>query len=158
MKLAIIGGAGVRTPAMISDLIRRHHEIPIDVLSVHDVSEERIETIGTIVQHLVRQRGGTFRVEFTTDIAQAVRDADFIYTAIRVGGEEGRTIDERVALKHGVLGQETTGPGGFAMALEPFPSCLNTRARHRTACAPCVGRQFHESRRSHYGSVAQAQS
>ncbi|XID90212.1 hypothetical protein ACF3MZ_16820 [Paenibacillaceae bacterium WGS1546] len=54
-----------------------------------------------------RRRGGPhaapFQVEFTTDIVEAVRDADFIYTAVRVGGEEGRAIDERVALRHGVL-------------------------------------------------------
>jgi len=124
MKLTIIGGAGVRTPTMISDLIRRHREIPIDTLSIHDVSEERIEVIGSIVRHLVRERGEPFRVEFTTDLVQAVSGSDFIYTAIRVGGEQGRAIDERVALSHGVLGQETTGPGGFAMALRTIPVML----------------------------------
>jgi 6-phospho-beta-glucosidase len=124
MKLTIIGGAGVRTPTMISDLIRRHQEIPINLLSIHDVSQERIDVIGSIVKHLVHKQGAPFKVEFTTDIIQAVRDSDFIYTAIRVGGEEGRTIDERVALRHGVLGQETTGPGGFAMALRTIPVML----------------------------------
>ncbi len=124
MKLTIIGGAGVRTPTMISDLIRRHREIPVDVLSIHDVSQERIDVIGSIVQHLVNKQGAPFKVEFTTDIVQAVRDSDFIYTAIRVGGEEGRAIDERIALRHGVLGQETTGPGGFAMALRTIPVML----------------------------------
>lgn len=124
MKLTIIGGAGVRTPTMIADLIRKHRDIPIDLLSIHDVSQERIDVIGSIVKFLVHKQGAPFQVEFTTDIVEAVRDADFIYTAIRVGGEEGRAIDERVALRHGVLGQETTGPGGFAMALRTIPVML----------------------------------
>ncbi|WP_199617597.1 6-phospho-beta-glucosidase [Paenibacillus alkalitolerans] len=124
MKLTVIGGGSVRTPAMINDLIRRHKEIPIKLLAVHDVSFERIEVIGSIVRYLADKQGAPFKVEFTTDLVQAVRDADFIYTAIRVGGEEGRTIDERVPLSYGVLGQETTGPGGFAMALRTIPVML----------------------------------
>lgn len=128
MKLALIGGAGVRTPSMIYDLIRKQQEIPIRELCIHDISQEKIETIGAIVKHLVQQYGSPFKVEVTTDFAQAVRGADFIYTAIRVGGEEGRAIDERVALRYGVLGQETTGPGGFAMALRTIPVMLDYAA------------------------------
>jgi Alpha-galactosidases/6-phospho-beta-glucosidases, family 4 of glycosyl hydrolases len=124
MKLALIGGAGVRTPSMIDSLVRRHHEIPIRELVIHDIDPHKIDTIGAIVKHLVRQHGSPFRVETTTDFAKAVEGADFIYTAIRVGGEESRAIDERVALRHGVLGQETTGPGGFSMALRTIPVML----------------------------------
>lgn len=124
MKLALIGGAGVRTPAMIYGLIRRHREIPIDILYIHDINKERMETIGAIVKHLVQTHGAPFKVEFTSDFLKAVQNADFIYTAIRVGGEESRAIDERVALNYGILGQETTGPGGFAMALRTIPVML----------------------------------
>lgn len=125
MKLALIGGAGVRTPSLIHDLVRRHDEIPIRELIIHDVSQDKISTIGAIVQHLAKKQGAPFKVEFTTDFTKAVQGADFIYTAIRVGGEEGRAIDERVALRHGVLGQETTGPGGFSMALRTIPVMLD---------------------------------
>lgn len=128
MKLALIGGAGVRTPSMIYGLIRRHQEIPISELFIHDISREKIDTIGTIIKHLAERNGSPFKIELTTDFTQAVRGADFIYTAIRVGGEEGRAIDERVALRHGVLGQETTGPGGFAMALRTIPVMLEYAA------------------------------
>ena len=124
MKLALIGGAGVRTPSMIYDLIRKHQEIPIRELYIHDINQEKINTIGTIVKELVQQHGSPFKVEVTTEFTKAIRGADFIYTAIRVGSEEGRAIDERVALRYGVLGQETTGPGGFAMALRTIPVML----------------------------------
>jgi 6-phospho-beta-glucosidase len=109
---------------MVQDIIRKHREIPIAELCIHDIEPQRLQTIGALVEHLVRQAGSPFRVALTTDFVKAVQGADFIYTAIRVGGEEGRAVDERVALRHGVLGQETTGPGGFAMALRTIPVML----------------------------------
>src|SRR5690606_15629499 len=72
-------------------------------------------------QYLVSKNNNPFKVSFTTDVREAVVGADFIYSAIRVGQEESRIKDERVSLKYGVLGQETTGPGGFAMALRTIP-------------------------------------
>lgn len=124
MKLALIGGAGVRTPSMIGDLIRKHQEIPISELYIHDISQEKIDTIGAIIQHTAQQLGSPFTIRLTTDFSTAVQGADFIYLAVRVGGEESRIIDERVALNYGILGQETTGPGGFAMALRTIPVML----------------------------------
>jgi 6-phospho-beta-glucosidase len=124
MKLSLIGGAGVRTPTMIYGLIRRHQDIPIDVLYIHDINQEKIDSIGAIVQHIVQINGSPFMVVITSDFTKAVEGADFIYMAIRVGGENGRATDERVALNHGVLGQETTGPGGFSMALRTIPVIL----------------------------------
>ena len=124
LKLAIIGGAGIRTPAIVQGLIRRHRDIPVEQLTIHDIDTERIETIGAIVQYLAQKQRAPFNITWTSDILKAVQNADFIYTAIRVGGEEGRTVDERVPLSYGVLGQETTGPGGFAMALRTIPVML----------------------------------
>ncbi len=53
-----------------------------------------------------------------------MKGADYIITTLRVGQDKGRVSDERIALKHGVLGQETTGAGGFAMALRSIPALL----------------------------------
>ncbi|MFD0693284.1 glycoside hydrolase [Paenibacillus sp. GCM10027628] len=125
MKLVLIGGAGVRALAMVRDLIRKHTEIPIQTLYIHDIVPERLHTIGKMIKEEVRKGGSLFQVELTTDFQDAVRDADFIYTAIRVGGEQGRVIDERVPLRLGILGQETTGAGGFAMALRTIPVMLD---------------------------------
>jgi 6-phospho-beta-glucosidase len=109
---------------MILGLIRRHREIPIKELCIYDTSEEKREVIGAIIRHLALSQRAPFAVRIVEDAAEAVRGADFIYTAIRVGGEHGRVVDEKAALRHGVLGQETTGPGGLAMALRTIPVML----------------------------------
>ena len=71
------------------------------------------------------------RVPFrtTTDLDDAIDGADFVFVAIRVSGLEGRTVDEGVPLGHGVLGQETTGPGGICFALRTIPAMLDLAER-----------------------------
>ena len=56
-----------------------------------------------------------------TDLTEALRGADFVFSAMRVGGLEGRVCDERSALAQGVLGQETTGAGGVTYGLRTVP-------------------------------------
>jgi 6-phospho-beta-glucosidase len=124
MKLTLIGGGGVRTPLMVDGLVRWQNDVPIEKLVLYDSNPEKLETIGGLVSHLVNEKGSPFEVEVTSNIRKAVIGADFIYTAIRVGGDEGRVVDERVPLKYGIIGQETTGPGGFAMALRTIPVML----------------------------------
>ncbi|UCZ52806.1 6-phospho-beta-glucosidase [Bacillus shivajii] len=124
MKLTLIGGAGVRVPLMVEGLIRWKGEVCIEELVLYDSNAEKLSIIGELVRHIVSNEGNPFQVKLTTELREAVQGADFIYTAIRSGGEKGRVIDERVALKHGVIGQETTGAGGFAMALRTIPAML----------------------------------
>jgi len=124
MKLALIGGAGVRTPMLISGLIKWREEVQVDTLTIYDIDQERMDVIRALVSKIVKDSATPLKVEFTTDFKQAVQNAAFIYFAIRVGGERGRAIDERIPLKYGVLGQETTGPGGFAMAMRTIPVML----------------------------------
>lgn len=123
MKLAILGGAGMRTPMLINGLFK-HNDITFDEIVLFDKDEERLSIMGEISKYLVHRNGNPFKLNFTTDVREAVKGADFIYSAIRVGQEESRVNDETVALKHGVIGQETTGPGGFAMALRTIPVML----------------------------------
>ena len=74
----------------------------------------------------------------TPDVAEAFSGADFVFSAIRVGGDSGRVIDEDVALRRGLVGQETTGPGGCAMALRTIPVVLSYRGSSRsTRPGPC---------------------
>jgi 6-phospho-beta-glucosidase len=74
--------------------------------------------------HLLREWGARFTVRGERDPRTAIAGSRFVFSAIRVGQEEARANDERIALDHGVLGQETTGPGGFAMALRTIPVML----------------------------------
>ncbi|MFF2482814.1 hypothetical protein [Paenibacillus sp. NPDC058071] len=124
MKLAILGGAGMRTALLVNGLIRHSEELHFDEVALFDNDEQRLSIMGGLSKYVAETKGAAFKVTFTTDIREAVRGADFIFSAVRVGQEESRVHDERVALKHGVLGQETTGPGGFAMALRTIPVML----------------------------------
>lgn len=124
MKLTLIGGGGVRSPLFVMSLLRWHERIGVDELCLMDIDAHKLETFGAMCQEVVRRAGNPFRLTTTPDAWEALTGADHVITTIRVGFEQGRALDERIALKHGVLGQETTGPGGFAMALRSIPALL----------------------------------
>jgi 6-phospho-beta-glucosidase len=79
--------------------------------------------------------GSDLKISTTTDARAALAGAKYVITSIRVGGEDGRILDERIALRHGVLGQETTGPGGMMKALRTIPVMLEL-ANDMTAACP----------------------
>lgn len=115
MKLAIIGGAGVRVPLLVNGLVGRG--LPIGEVALFDVDRQRL----AVIARLARARAGDVRITQHDAIAACVADADFIVTSIRVGGLAARHRDEATALRHGLVGQETVGPGGFAMAARTVP-------------------------------------
>jgi 6-phospho-beta-glucosidase len=128
MKLAIIGGAGVRTPLLVQGLA--HSDLPIDSIALYDVERERLRVIAA----LAGQLADGVRVEPTDDVRQCVEGAAFVFTSIRVGGIEARAQDEATALRHGIVGQETIGPAGFAMAVRTIPPIVEyARAVERYA-------------------------
>lgn len=124
MQLTLLGGAGLRTPLFIHGLAQSRFQVKFDKVVLFDDDEERISLLGPLNQYIVEQAGSPFELMYTTDIREALTGSDFVFSAIRVGQDNGRIHDERIALKHGVLGQETTGPGGFAMALRTIPVLL----------------------------------
>lgn len=119
MKLAVIGAGGVRTPLLLRGILRRQGRIKLDDLYLMDIDAEHLDLMRLVAQPMLRE--ARFRTVWTTDAEEAIRGADYILTTFRVGGIRSRVIDERVPLKYHVLGQETTGPGGFAMALRTIP-------------------------------------
>lgn len=127
MKLALIG-AGVRSPLFVAATLRRASRIGLRELALMDVDGERLELFAALVRQQAREAGSDVRIVTTSDPEEAVADASHVVISIRVGGEPGRVLDERIAFRHGVLGQETTGPGGFAMALRNIPVVLEYAA------------------------------
>src|SRR5215471_7917455 len=123
MKLAVLGGGGVRMPAFIRGVLSRPAVFGEIVLYEPDAA--RRETIGRLAAELAAPLGQPGVVRVTPDVAEAFTGADFVFSAIRVGGDEARVIDEDVALRRGLVGQETTGPGGCAMALRTIPVVLS---------------------------------
>ncbi len=125
MKLTVIGGAGVRSPLLVASALRWAGRIGLDELCLMDINSEKLALLGAICRHIGEREASPVRITTTTSAEEALDGAGHIITTIRVGDEQGRVLDERIALKHGVLGQETTGPGGFAMAMRSIPAILN---------------------------------
>ncbi len=125
MKITIIGAGGVRTPLLVQAIRKRQDRLGITELSLMDIDSERLELMGSLVAHSEQADKTDLHITRTTDPRLALHEADFVITTFRVGGVESRIIDERVPLSYGILGQETTGPGGFAMGLRSIPVILD---------------------------------
>ena len=122
MKLTIIGGGGFRVPLVYEAAVADDAPVRVDELCLYDVSLERMAAIRSVIEGAAEKiPPGPTKVTYTSDLDDALRDADYIFCAIRVGGLGGRVLDETIALQHDVLGQETTGPGGIAYALRTVP-------------------------------------
>lgn len=124
MKLTILGGGGFRVP-LVHGAVLADADCHVDEICLHDTSTERLEIMRAVLTEQSRGHEGAPVLEATTHLAGALRGADFVFSAIRVGGLEGRCCDERVALDRGVLGQETTGAGGLVYGLRTLPEAMH---------------------------------
>ncbi len=124
MKLAILGGGGVRMPAFVRAVLTASPGL-FDEIRLLEPDRRRRDTMGRLAAGLAAALGQPGVVRVTADAEAAFTGADFVFSAIRVGGDRGRVIDEQVALRRGLVGQETTGPGGAAMALRTIPVVLS---------------------------------
>jgi 6-phospho-beta-glucosidase len=121
MKLTIVGGGGFRVPLVYGALLAKQERLGLEEIVLHDIDADRLGRIGPVLDGLAAEHGSRLPFRTTTDLVDAVEGADFVFCAIRVGQLEGRVIDEDVPLGLGVLGQETTGPGGICFALRTIP-------------------------------------
>jgi 6-phospho-beta-glucosidase len=134
MKITIIGAAGVRTPLIVQAMLERQDRLGLSELTLMDIDGDRLELIGALTAPLEHSSNTKFQITRTTDPQLALTGADFVITTFRVGGIESRVIDERVPLNHGILGQETTGAGGFAMGLRSIPVLIGYVKLMQTVC------------------------
>jgi 6-phospho-beta-glucosidase len=134
-KIAIIGGGGLRTPLVVHALARAQRELDVAELALFDIDLDRAEIMVRIGRQIVANLGADYTIAVCPRLEDAVACADFILNSIRVGGMSARARDERIAIEHGLAGQETTGPGGAAMALRTIPVILD-HARAVARIAP----------------------
>jgi 6-phospho-beta-glucosidase len=116
-KIAFIGGGGVRTPLVVFGVNESVQSLGAEELVLFDPDRDRVRIMAELGRSIVAQEGGSLRVRVAASIEDAVDGAAFVMNSIRVGGIRSRAHDERIAIEHGYPGQETTGPGGVAMAL-----------------------------------------
>ena len=134
MKIAVIGGASSYSPELVDGLFPRLDQIPVDEVWMMDPNLERLEVTAGLARRMAARNGDPFTVHQTADMHEAVRDAKYVVTQIRVGGAQARINDEKLGLRHNIVGQETTGVGGFACALRTIPPVLEiARAMEESA-------------------------
>ena len=122
MKLAVIGGGGVRSMFLAKSIAQRAKDLHITELVFMDNDPEKLRIYGGMAAQVSRRLNPELSFRLTGEAEDAVRDADYIITTIRVGGDGMRVKDERIALSRGVLGQETTGAAGFSFAMRSVPA------------------------------------
>lgn len=123
LKVVIVGGGSSYTPEIIEGMIRRHDTFPVSDIVLVDIKEgkQKLEIIGQLAQRMIKKSGKNIQLSWTLDRRQALQNADFVSTQIRVGGLEARAKDERIPLSHGFIGQETNGAGGIFKAFRTIP-------------------------------------
>ena len=125
----MLGGGGFRTPLVHGALLRDHHARRVDEVWLQDVDADRLAAIARVLQQQAEGHEDPPAVHTTTSLDEALAGSDVVFSAIRVGGLAGRTADERVALDLGLLGQETTGPGGLSFGLRTVPVAVHVAER-----------------------------
>jgi 6-phospho-beta-glucosidase len=124
VRIAIIGGGSAYIPGLVRGFIVARDGLADSTLALMDVNAESLALMSTLARKMVAAAGADYRVEATTDRRAAIAGADFVLTTFRPGGLEARRLDERIPLEHGLIGQETIGPGGLFMAFRSIPVML----------------------------------
>ena len=117
IKLAYIGGGSTRAPGTMASLIHQGQNFQGSEVVLIDIDGSHLRMVKTLADKMARTCGIDLTVSYTTDQRAGLQDCDAVLTSFRPGGFEARYLDEAIPLKHGVIGQETQGPGGFFMAL-----------------------------------------
>ena len=127
MKLTVIGGGSSYTPELADGIIKNYDTFPVTEIALVDIEEgrQKAEVICSLLKRMFKRAGLTINVSVSLDRRRAQHGTDFVISQFRVGGLAARSNDEKIPLKYGVIGQETTGPGGFANALRTIPEALD---------------------------------
>ena len=127
VKIVTIGGGSSYTPELVEGFIKRYDTLPISELWLVDIEEgrEKLETVGALAQRMVKKAGLPMKVILSYDRREALKDADFVTTQMRIGRLPARILDERIPLSHGMIGQETNGAGGMFKAFRTIPVILD---------------------------------
>ena len=136
LKVAVIGGGSTYTPELVNGFLARLEKFPLEELWLMDIDAERLNIVGGFAQRMVAAKGSPFKVILTTDQRAAVADANYVTTQLRVGQMEARKNDEYLGLRHGLIGQETTGVGGMAKAMRTIPVILKIAQDMKELAAP----------------------
>jgi 6-phospho-beta-glucosidase len=132
----VVGGGSTYTPELVEGFVQRADRLPIDELVLLDVDADRLGIVGGLAQRMLDRLDWVGRLQLTGDRDAAIDGADFVLIQLRVGGQATRLVDETLPPRFGVIGQETTGAGGFAKALRTVPVVLELAELTARRAAP----------------------
>jgi 6-phospho-beta-glucosidase len=124
LKICVVGGGSTYTPELVDGLLRREATLPVTEIVLLDPDPVRLEIVGGFARRMAEAAGSGISVRWTADALDAIRGSDFVVCQLRVGGQAARHRDELLGREFGLIGQETTGVGGFAKALRTIPVML----------------------------------
>jgi 6-phospho-beta-glucosidase len=136
LKIAVVGGASTYTPELVQGFASREDRLPVEELVLLDPDRARLEVVGGLAGRMLDRAGWRGRLRLTGRREEALDGADFVVVQLRVGGQAMRLADETLPLEFGCVGQETTGPGGFAKALRTVPVVLELAEETARRAAP----------------------
>jgi 6-phospho-beta-glucosidase len=125
IKITVIGGGSTYTPELVNGFLARADSLPLQELWLMDIDRERLEVVGGLARRMAKAKGDPFKVVLSCNQREAVAGSTYIITQLRVGLMPARRGDEYLGLRHGLVGQETTGVGGMAKALRTIPVVLS---------------------------------
>lgn len=127
IKIVTIGGGSSYTPELVEGFIKRYDSLPINELWLVDIEagREKLEIVGALAKRMVKKAGIPMNIILSYDRREALKNATFVTTQMRVGRLPARILDERIPLSHGIIGQETNGAGGMFKAFRTIPIILD---------------------------------
>lgn len=127
IKIVTIGGGSSYTPELVEGFIKRYDSLPINELWLVDIEagREKLEIVGALAKRMVKKAGIPMNIILSYDRREALKNATFVTTQMRVGRLPARILDERIPLSHGIIGQETNGAGGMFKAFRTIPVILD---------------------------------
>lgn len=136
LKIVTIGGGSSYTPELIEGFINYYSELPVREIWLVDIEagKQKLEIVGNLARRMIEKAGLPIEIHLTLDRKKALEGADYVTTQLRVGQLAARALDELIPLKHGVIGQETNGPGGLFKAFRTIPVILEIAREMEKVC------------------------
>ena len=123
--VTIVGAGSTRTPALVGSLINLKERFPLEKLIFFDIDINRINAQKDYITLTMEKYYPELELVFTNNEKQAYENVDYVFVQMRVGNFEMRSLDEKIPLKYGLVGQETCGPGGFAYGMRSIKPMIH---------------------------------
>lgn len=134
LKIAVIGAGSTYTPELVDGILQRRNIFPVTELVLMDIDERKLRIVGSLAARMAAHVDPSLTVRQTMDLDDALRGASFVMAQIRVGKLPARHLDESIPLQYDLIGQETTGIGGFFKGLRTIPVMLDVARRMEMLC------------------------